>query len=287
MSRQSIIKQLEKKNKEREYKVDINDKQFFETLQTKFDEFAELFGEGVTLKNLEQIVQDLEQLEQLKPTLEALSESLKSIPNEIGISDLNSLLKALNDAKSNKVELFGADKVKAITDRLNDVIEAVKDNTVPKQGQDPSDFVPMRRVMKVADKLMFDDSFYTGGGSGGNNVPTVNGGVPVVNLDGTPIAGGSSGGDVNITEVNGSPFSLGQKGQAASLPITNSTDTLRIDQVSSTLTYIGSAIAGSATSAAVWQVKKIDSSSGTSILFADGDIGYDNVWDDRGSLSYS
>lgn len=51
--------------------------------------------------------------------------------------------------------------------------------------------------------------------------------------------------------------------------------------------YIGKATPGTATSAAGWQIKRLDETTGTVITFADGDIQFDNVWDDRESLSYS
>lgn len=61
----------------------------------------------------------------------------------------------------------------------------------------------------------------------------------------------------------------------------------RIDEVSATVTYIGKAATGSATSSGVWQIQKIDESSGTVITWADGDANFNNVWDDRASLTYS
>lgn len=51
--------------------------------------------------------------------------------------------------------------------------------------------------------------------------------------------------------------------------------------------YIGKATIGSATSSAVWQVKRVDTTSGAVILWADGDDSFDNVFDDYSSLSYS
>lgn len=61
----------------------------------------------------------------------------------------------------------------------------------------------------------------------------------------------------------------------------------RIDEASGTVTYLGNALCGTATSAAAWQIKKIDSSSGVAITFADGDPQFNNVWSDRASLTYS
>lgn len=64
--------------------------------------------------------------------------------------------------------------------------------------------------------------------------------------------------------------------------------TQRIDEVSATVTYIGKADPGSAEGAAVWQIKKIEViGTETEITWADGDVSFNNVWDDRASLSFS
>ena len=54
------------------------------------------------------------------------------------------------------------------------------------------------------------------------------------------------------------------------------------------MTYIGRAAPGSLGSAAVWQVQKI-TVSGTETLIkqADGNDKFDNIWDDRATLTYS
>jgi hypothetical protein len=61
-----------------------------------------------------------------------------------------------------------------------------------------------------------------------------------------------------------------------------------VDEASSTITYVGEATPGTATSAATWKVKRINSATLLAeILFADGDSNYDNIWDNRAALSYS
>lgn len=63
---------------------------------------------------------------------------------------------------------------------------------------------------------------------------------------------------------------------------------LVVDAVSSVLTYIGETKPGTATSGALWRIKKIAvSGTVTTISFADGDDLFDNVWDNRGSLTYA
>lgn len=73
-----------------------------------------------------------------------------------------------------------------------------------------------------------------------------------------------------------------------SLTVSSSGDeTLRMDEASATVTYVGTAAAGSSEASAVWQIKKIDSTNPLSIRWADGNGNYDNVWTNRASLSYS
>lgn len=66
----------------------------------------------------------------------------------------------------------------------------------------------------------------------------------------------------------------------------------RVDEVSSTVTYIGDAAPGSIESASVWRIQKITFGSGATegditIEWADGDLLFDNDWSQRLTLSYS
>lgn len=61
--------------------------------------------------------------------------------------------------------------------------------------------------------------------------------------------------------------------------------TLRVDEAG-TYTYLGDALPGTATSVALWRVRRLTVADNT-IEFADGDDSFDNVWDDRASLTYS
>lgn len=61
---------------------------------------------------------------------------------------------------------------------------------------------------------------------------------------------------------------------------------LRVDEASATVTYIGKAAIGSSSGQSLWQISKIDTTSGTVITWADSNDSFDNVWDDRASLTY-
>lgn len=64
---------------------------------------------------------------------------------------------------------------------------------------------------------------------------------------------------------------------------------LNMDDAGSGITYVGEATPGSANNAAVWRIKRLDESvaSDLTILWADGNSSFDNVWDSRAGLSYS
>ena len=53
--------------------------------------------------------------------------------------------------------------------------------------------------------------------------------------------------------------------------------------------YIGIASPGTATSAASWKIKKLiyTGTNVTSVIWADGDLNFDNIWNNYASLSYS
>ncbi len=61
---------------------------------------------------------------------------------------------------------------------------------------------------------------------------------------------------------------------------------LKLDQVSPTLFYVGEATCAAPTSAAIWRIKRVDTSVGVDLTWADGNTQYDNVWDNRTTLNY-
>jgi len=74
--------------------------------------------------------------------------------------------------------------------------------------------------------------------------------------------------------------------------ITSEEDTVyskQTDFVGDTVIYKGEAIPGSLTSASVWRVRKLTLAGDGDVteIWADGNANFDNVWDDRASLTYS
>jgi len=62
---------------------------------------------------------------------------------------------------------------------------------------------------------------------------------------------------------------------------------LQVDTVGNT-NYLGYATAGSVTSGAVWAIKRVvETGNNVVITWADGTKDFDNIWDNRTSLTYS
>lgn len=60
-----------------------------------------------------------------------------------------------------------------------------------------------------------------------------------------------------------------------------------LDEASATITYVGEAEPGTSAASALWRIKRLDSTSGLLITWADGDSDFDKVWNDRATYSYS
>ena len=74
-----------------------------------------------------------------------------------------------------------------------------------------------------------------------------------------------------------------------SISITDPATALLYDSVSDTVAYLGKASIAASTASAVWQVRKFTfgTDGDVTVGWADGDEEYNNIWDNRASLSYS
>lgn len=95
--------------------------------------------------------------------------------------------------------------------------------------------------------------------------------------------------DKNGSQVQVVAIDVGGSGAESlvtgAIPISSASYALRYDE-GATYTYIGNALPGSADASAVWQIKRLTNADNT-IIWADGDSDFDNVWNDRLSLTYS
>jgi len=67
----------------------------------------------------------------------------------------------------------------------------------------------------------------------------------------------------------------------------DSNQDLRYDEVDANTAYLGVAAIDSNSAEPVWQIKKLDYTTGVIIRWADGNANFDNVWDDRATITYT
>lgn len=178
MTREEKLAKL-KADQENKARLIVTDgSSFLESLNEQVEELKDILGSGVELTNLDDLIDQLKEIKTLEPTIlelkDGITKAIDSIPDypdkvEItGLSQLVMACKAIAERKDPKpIETKAFD---SIADNLKTLIKQINKLEVPKQGQKPEDYIPMRRVMKVGEKLLYDDSFYTGGGGGGSGI---------------------------------------------------------------------------------------------------------------------
>lgn len=111
--------------------------------------------------------------------------------------------------------------------------------------------------------------------------------------NGAPSAGLGNDGDIYTDADNGDIYekvtgSWSLQGSPGSMALTTRSDTID-PTVFPEVTYRGDALPGTATSVASWRIQRMtmQSDGDIDIVFADGNDNFDNIWDNRLSLSYS
>lgn len=239
----------------------------------------------IDLSGVEQELKNaVEQLKQVPKTLPDAPEAIESVKvSNLSDIDLKPLLDAVNalDLKveapvvkvdAPKVDVAAPDlkPIKAIFTDLLKAVNKIKMPDVKLEATDTSKIEKeLEKQTKQLDELIKQPK--GGGGGGGNGSPYVDSTGKVVNVE---------------LEMDGSiPVTVVAGGSAAAQTVSKIDDTTTANVV-----YIGKAEltgAAIATSGAVWQIKKLDTSSlALDKKWADGDSSYNNVWDNRASLTY-
>jgi len=164
----------------------------------------------------------------------------------------------------------------SLKEGLKAIVDAVLDIEYPEIPEFPVKTLEklLQANNDVLQKILKKPMGGGGGGGGGSSFVLSNGNATYVQVEGD--------GSIPVTIKN------------ASIPVTTTTPNYltKIDDTTTpNVIYIGNAVlTGSAvpTSSNVWQIKRLDLSSlALDKKWADGNANFDNVWDNRASLTYN
>ncbi len=129
-------------------------KQFGEVLDQKMVQLAETLNEGVEINNLDELINQLGGIKSLEAEVVELKEAISKIelPSSVeikGLADIVNATKEISKRKDPVVQKIDISVLDQVVDGVGNLIDKVEELKVPKQGQSPEDYVPMRRVMKV------------------------------------------------------------------------------------------------------------------------------------------
>lgn len=232
---------------------------------------------------------DLKPLEQglnaLKRELSLIPKTLPKIPEQrdsvkvtnlsdvkLDTSAVEKAIKALKldpkiDVKAPMVNV-DAPNLKPLQDAMLDLLKAVQKIKIPE-------------VPKTDLKTLEDEAKSTN-----KKLDTAN--KKLQELIEKPIASGGGGGSgTSFKDENGNlTYVETVNGSIPVASVTLTYKTLLDDYTTTNVTYVGKAAIGSASSSAVWQIQKIDETTGMSITWADN-AGFTQVWDNRVGLVYA
>ncbi len=219
----------------------------------------------------------VEQIESLKSTLN-LKEQFENMVNAIGDNkpkeaklDLSAVVKAIEKNKP-VVNVDLSEIKKAIIE----VRQRVQDQSVIEQA--PEEYQPVRRVVKVGNRLIFDDNPTSSSrGGGGSSLPLVSGSVPVVNPDGSNI-GGSTTLPSSFAAFRTTVTTAGTRVQLTSNALTVGV-ILEAPSTNTGLIYIGGSNVSSSVFGAELQAGQSVSMAvnNTNLIYADASVSGDKV----------
>lgn len=156
------------------------------------------FPKTVSIDNLDKIADFIKAIESIELPKTVTVGNITDIKSAVEAGVKNSLDKAkLQDKSAHKdLELFTksiaelknslSKSQELLSSTLKDVLTKIADNTYD-GSQAKDDYIPIRRVRKVGNVLLFDDDAWTGGGGGGGSSGGSSVTIPTVEVNGQTV----------------------------------------------------------------------------------------------------
>lgn len=200
-----LLELRQKKTANRQKTDNQRHAEFLQSITGLHDLFKEKNAKDV--KKTDELIDKLSEFSSFKKEVQQVRQAIQDLPkvDKVAISNITELINAQKDLDLTEV-------TKAINE-LTKQVAAQTIDAVTIKNKDANDYVPIRRVIEVQGRLIFDDKpmevTVVGGGGGMATIAgvqpelvrdTVNGkAMAIVNPDGSAIgAGGGGGGDSTV-----------------------------------------------------------------------------------------
>lgn len=150
-----------------------------EAILSRLDTLNDLIG----TQDYDRLVQELSKLDSLREGIEEINQSIKNqkfeLPDKTKITNLKELTDYFKLPDIKFPEVIDKEWQKEISDKLKALEKGVQIKIV---NRDTDEFVPFRRVIKMGNKLVFDDARMGGSGSAGPGPVSFQGSGGVVDV---------------------------------------------------------------------------------------------------------
>jgi hypothetical protein len=180
MSREAKLKYLADKKAQKTSvtvkKTTQNRTKFVEKFGEQINRLETLFDKGINV-DYDALLDQLKNITGLETAIKTLEDTIKGLntPSTVtikGLNDLVDVVKSLKIPDANiKIDFIEKELANNILEALGSINKGITERKVP---QTVGDFVPVRRVFKVGDRLVFDDTHHGGSSGGGGVVSFVN-----------------------------------------------------------------------------------------------------------------
>lgn len=179
MTREEKLQRLKEKRGSKDLIVITDSEKFIKSFSTQIDALRESLKEGVDVNDIDELLNKLSVVGELQPSLAKINETLEVIsqkpdtPDVVTVKELDKVISAIKNQKLDdhkvQIEWINKKELNEITDALSNINKTIVEKAV-NQSQNPQDFLPTRRVVRVGNKFFFDDNPTPTSGGGGSSI---------------------------------------------------------------------------------------------------------------------
>lgn len=165
MNRKLKLKTLKERKAKSQPKTKADFAVLSDALESAVVDFKQALGMGIEIKDVDELINRLGDMDAFRQSVDDLREVIKKMPREVNIADIGSFLETIKKIKIappkiviKAPELPDYTKIVERVLRLFETITQTIEENKYEPSQKADDFIPSRRVIKVGNRFIFDDT---------------------------------------------------------------------------------------------------------------------------------